>query len=95
MRFVTCTVCEHQLRLLGHAAGISDADSAHQILSVSDRREWRRPMGGPCASLFQQVDWHLKEMGMGQESAWGCPDGGSWSAGGKWPQRRTAPAHLT
>ena len=30
---------------------------------------------------------------MGQESAWGCPDRGSWSAGGKWPQRRTAPAH--
>ena len=28
-------------------------------------------MGRPCASWLQQVDQHLKEMGMGQASAWG------------------------
>ena len=28
-------------------------------------------MGQPRASWLQQVDQHLKEMGMGQESAWG------------------------
>ena len=28
-------------------------------------------MGRPRASLLQQVDRHLKEIGMGQASAWG------------------------
>ena len=30
---------------------------------------------------------------MGQTSACGWPDGGPWSTGGKWTQRRAAPAH--
>ena len=33
-------------------------------------REWRRPMGRPHASWLQQVDQHLKELGMGQAYAW-------------------------
>ena len=56
MRFVACIVREHQLRLYGHVAHFPDADPAHQILSARESREWRRPM--------QQVDRHLKEMGM-------------------------------
>ena len=71
MRFVTCIVRERQLRLYGHVARFPDADSVQQILSARESREWRRPMGRPCASWLQQVDRHLKEMGMGQASAWG------------------------
>ena len=71
MRFVTCIVREHQLPLYGHVARFPDADPAHQILSVREPREWRRPMGRARASWLQQVDQHLKEMGMGQASAWG------------------------
>ena len=64
MRFVTCIVREHQLRLYGHVAHFPDADPAHQILSARESHEWRRPMGQPRASWLQQVDQHLKEMGM-------------------------------
>ena len=71
MRFVTCIVRERQLWLYGHVAHFHDADPAHQILSVKEPREWRRPMGRPRASWLQQVDQYLKEMGMGQASAWG------------------------
>ena len=70
MRFVTCIVRECQLRLYGHVARFPDADPAYQILSARESREWRRPMGRPRASWLQQVDQHLKEMGMGQTSAW-------------------------
>ena len=65
MRCVTSIVREHQLRLYGHVAHFPDADPAHQILLVSEPHEWRRPMGRPRASWVQQVDRHLKEMGMG------------------------------
>ena len=65
MRFVTCIVREPQLQLYGYVARFPDADPAHQILSVKEPREWRRPMGQPCASWLQQI----KEMGMGQASA--------------------------
>ena len=71
MRFVTCIVCESQLRLYGHVARFPDADPVHQILSVREPRECRGEMGRPRASWLQQVDQHLKEMGMGQASAWG------------------------
>ena len=71
MRFVTCIVHEHQLRLYGDVVRFPDADPAHQILSARESREWRRPMGRPRASWLQQVDRNLKEMGMGQASAWG------------------------
>ena len=71
MRFVTCIVCEHQLQLYGHVARFPDTDPAHQILSLRESPEWRRPMGRRCASWLQQVDRHLKEMGTGQASAWG------------------------
>ena len=70
MRFVTCIVRERQLRLYGHVARFTDADPAHQILSAREPREWRRAMGRARASGLQQVDRHLKEMGMGQASAW-------------------------
>ena len=43
----------------------------HQILSARESREWRRPMGRPRSSWLQQFDRHLKDMGMGQASAWG------------------------
>ena len=45
MRFVTCILREHQLQLYGHVARFPDDDPAHQILSVREPREWRRPMG--------------------------------------------------
>ena len=64
MRFVTCIVRERQLRLYGHVAHFPDADPADQILSARESREWRRPMGRPRASWLQQVDQHLKEIGM-------------------------------
>ena len=70
LRFVTCIVLEHQLRLYGHVARFPDADLAHQIFSVRETREWRRPTGRPHASWLQQVDQHLKDLGMGQASAW-------------------------
>ena len=44
MRFVTCIVYERQLWLYGHVSHFPDADPAHQILSVRESREWRRPM---------------------------------------------------
>ena len=71
MRFVTCIVRECQLRLYGHVAHFSDADPAHQILSARESREWRRSVGRSCDLWLQQVHHHLKEMGMGQASAWG------------------------
>ena len=71
MRFVTSIVRKHQLRLYGDVIRFPDADPAHQILSARESCEWRRPMGRPHASCLQQVDRHLKEMGMGQGSAWG------------------------
>ena len=71
MRFVTCIVLERQLRLYRHVARFPDADPAHQILLAREPREWRTPMGRPRASWLQQVDRRLKEMGMGQASAWG------------------------
>ena len=71
MRFVTCIVRERQLQLYEHVSHFPDVDPAHQILSVREPREWRRPMGRPRASRLQQVDRHLKEMGIGQASAWG------------------------
>ena len=74
MRFVTCIVHERQRRLYGHVARFPDAVPAHSILPVRESREWRRPMGRPRASWLQQVDRHLKEMGMGQASVWGWPD---------------------
>ena len=70
MRFVTCIVCDRQQRLFGLVARFPDTDPAHHILSVREPREWR-PMGQPRASLLQYVDQHLKQMGMGQASAWG------------------------
>ena len=71
MRFVTCIVRERQLRLYGHVARFPDADPAHQILSARESREWRRSIGRPRALWLQQIDQHLKEMEMGQASAWG------------------------
>ena len=71
MRFVTCIVRERQLRLYGHVARFPDADPAHQIISARESHEWSWPMGRPRASWLQRVDRHLKEMGMGQASAWG------------------------
>ena len=71
MRFVICIVCERQLRLYGHVARFPDAEPAHLILSAREPRELRRPMSRQHASWLQQVDQHLKEIGMGQTSAWG------------------------
>ena len=57
MRFVTCIVREHQLRLYGHVARFVAwearfpvADPTHQILSAREPCEWRRPMDRPHAS---------------------------------------------
>ena len=85
MRFITSIVPECQLQLYGHVAHFPDADAAHQILSARESHEWRRPMGRPRASWLQQVDQHLKEMGMGQASAWGMArrrplEGGGWKS---------------
>ena len=66
-RFVTCIVREHQLRLYGHVARFPDTDRAYQILSVREPHEWR-PMSHPCVSWLQQVDRHLKEMGMARRT---------------------------
>ena len=71
MRFDTCLVRKHQLRLYGHVAHFPQADPAHQILSARDPHAWRMPMGRPRASWLQQVDCHLKEIRIGQASAWG------------------------
>ena len=71
MRFVTCIVLERQLCLYDQVAHFPDADPAHQIVLARKPLEWRRPMGQPRASWLQQVDQHLKEMGMGQASALG------------------------
>ena len=93
MRFVTSIVREHQLRLYGHVAHFPDVDPAHQILSARESHGWKRPMDRPHVSWLQQVDQHLKEMGMGQASAWGMVSRRPWSTGGKWMQRHAAPMH--
>ena len=89
MRFVTCIVRECQLWLSGHLAHFPDADPAHQILSAREHREWRRTMGRPRASWLQQVDKHLKEMGMGEASTWGMASRRSLERR-KWTQRHAA-----
>ena len=93
MRFVTCIVRERELRLYGHVSYFPDADPAHQILSAMEPHEWRRPMGRRCASCLQQVDRHLKDMGMGQASAWGMARRRPLEYGGKLTQQREAPRH--
>ena len=93
MRFVTCIVRERQLWLYGHVARFLDADPARQILSAREFREWGRPMGRPRASWLQQVDQHLKEMGIARHLPGGWPDGGPWSTGGTWTLRRAALMH--
>jgi len=93
MRFVTCIFRERHLWLNGHVAHFPHADPAHQILSARESLEWRRPMGRPRSSWLQQVDRYLKEMGMGQASAWGMASRRPCSTGGKWTQRRAAPVH--
>jgi len=60
-RYVPCGVCERQLRLYGHMAHFPDADTAHQILSARESREWRRSMSRPRTSWLQQVDRHLND----------------------------------
>ena len=55
----------------GHVAPFPDDDPAYQILSVREPHEWRRPTDRPRASWLQQVDRHLKMMGLGQAPAWG------------------------
>ena len=60
-----------KVKRCAHVARFPEADPAHQILSAREPREWRRPMGRPCASCLQQVVQHFKDMGMGQASAWG------------------------
>ena len=67
MRFVASIVRESQLQLYGHVARFPAADSAHQILSVREPHEWKRPTGRPHASWLQQVDQHLKEMGIARQ----------------------------
>ena len=71
MRCVTCIVREHHLWLDGHVARFPHTDPAHQILSVREHHECRRPMGRRRVLWLHKVDQHLKEMGMGQASAWG------------------------
>ena len=73
MRFITCIVRERQLCLYGHVARFPDADPAHQIISAREPREWSRPTGRSRASWLQQIDQHLKEMGMGSTEAPGVP----------------------
>ena len=89
MRFVTCIVRERQLRLEGHVAPFPDADPAHQILTVRESREWRRPMGRTRASWLQQIDQHLKEMGIGEASPWGI----ARLRPLEWTQQRAALVH--
>ena len=50
-------------------------------------------MGRPHASWLQQVDQHLKEMGMGQASAWGMARRRSLEYRRKWMQQHAAPTH--
>ena len=50
-------------------------------------------MGRPRALWLQQVDRHLKEMGIGQASAWGMARRRPWSTCGKWTQRHAALVH--
>jgi len=93
MRFVTCIVRECQLWLYGHVARFPDADPAHQILLAREPREWRRATGWPLDSWLQQVDEHLKEMGMGQASAWGMVRWRPLDTRGKWTLQHTALVH--
>ena len=88
MRIDTCIVCQSHLWLYGHVAHFPDADYAHQIVSVrmEEPHEWRRPMGRPRALWLQQVDKHLKEMGMGQASAWGMERRRPLESRRKWMQ---------
>ena len=95
MRFVTCIVNEHQLRLYGHEARFPDVDPAHQILSARESHEWSRPMGRPRSSWLQQVDQHLKEGGWARHLAVEWADGGPWCTSGKSTQRRAALAHAS
>ena len=93
MRFVTYIVRERQLQLYGHVARFPDADPAHQILSAREPRDWRRPMGRPRALWVQQVNRHLKEMGIGQVFAWGIARWRPWRTDEKWMLLHAAPVH--
>ena len=60
-----------------------NSHALYQILSVREPREWRRPMAEPLASWLQQVNQHLKEMGLARHLPGEWPDGGPWSPGFK------------
>ena len=59
------TCCNHE------AHGRPIGSSTHETPSLRESGEWRRQMGRPHAWWLQQVDRHLKEMGMDQASSWG------------------------
>ena len=92
MRFVTCIVRERRLRLHGHVAHFPDADPAHQILST----RYFVSGGGQGADYVLRCS---RLIGISRRWEWarhlpgGWPDGGPWITGGKWTQRRAAPAH--
>ncbi len=71
---VTWTVRQRQLRVYGHGARYPEADPAHQVVSVRDNPEWRRPRGRPRNSWLEQVDRLCQEiLGMGRGLAWSDP----------------------
>ena len=61
--------------MYGRVAHFPHADPAYQILSTREAHEWRKPTGETCTSWLQQVDQHLKEMGMDQTSVCGMAPG--------------------
>ena len=92
MRFVTCIVREHQLRLYGHVARFPDADPAHQIQRgrlVSGGGQWADYVPRGCSRLINIS----RRWGWARHMPGGWPDGGPWSTGRKRTQQHAAPSH--
>ena len=69
MRWITCIIRERQLRLFGHVARFPESNPAYRILFEDHPEGWRRPRGRPKSSWLQQMDQHLRGMGLDQLSA--------------------------
>ena len=90
-RYVTCIVCERQLRLYVHVAHFVDDDPAHQIFSAREPREWRRPMDQTTCLMV--AAGCSASQGDGDRPGICLGDGQTEAPGGKWTQRRAALAH--
>ena len=62
MKCVNCQIWERQLRFYGHVVRYPPEDPANRILSATNPRGWKRPVGKPRARWLEQLGSHLEDV---------------------------------